>query len=98
MTISPRRSTTLARPFLALLAFTTLFTLPATVSATLLSTLLAPGASLDVGTLQFGGFSYLNTGDMPGAGDVNVVPSGGCQIVLSHVIASANSSRQEYSS
>jgi hypothetical protein len=74
MTITLRRSTRRARPFLALLAFTTLLITPATASATLLSTLLVPGATLDVGTLEFGGFNYLITGDMPGAGNVNVVP------------------------
>lgn len=58
----------------AVLASTTLFFAPATASATLLSDLLVPGATLTVGDLQFGGFSYLDTGDMPGANAVNVVP------------------------
>jgi hypothetical protein len=74
MTINPGASATLKRPFFALLAFTTLFILPATASAALLSALLVPGATLDVGTLQFGGFNYLNTGDMPAPTNVNVVP------------------------
>jgi hypothetical protein len=42
--------------------------------ATMLSDLLAPGASIQVGDLLFDSFSYLQTGDMPAATGVTVSP------------------------
>jgi hypothetical protein len=39
-----------------------------------LSSLLAQGATYTVGDKKFSGFSYLATGDMPGAGGINVAP------------------------
>jgi hypothetical protein len=56
----------------ALAAITSFSVLPTTASATLLSTLTA-GGTITVGDLVFGGFSYLNTGDMPSGSGVNVV-------------------------
>jgi len=43
-----------------------------TAHATLLSDLLAPGQTIQVGDLLFDNFSYLQTGDMPAANAVNV--------------------------
>ncbi len=43
-----------------------------TARATLLSDLLSPGQSIQVGDLLFDNFSYLQTGDMPSANAVNV--------------------------
>jgi hypothetical protein len=61
---------------------------PATASATLLSTLISMNQSVTFGTLQFSGFSYSATGDMPsdlgvtvspytdGAGDIGLIFQG----------------------
>jgi len=46
---------------------------PTPASATLLSTLISGSGTITVGTLEFGNFSYLNTGDMPTDAGVNVV-------------------------
>jgi hypothetical protein len=46
----------------------------ATAQATPLSTLLAPGQSIVVGSLTFDDFTYLGSGDMPTAASINVAP------------------------
>lgn len=48
---------------------------PALARAATLSALLAPGQTIQVGDLLFGNFTYSQTGDMPAAGAVNVLPS-----------------------
>jgi hypothetical protein len=65
----------LNRNFLRLIAFTiALIGSAGLARATMLSDLLAPGASIQVGDLLFDNFSYLQTGDMPTATGVTVSP------------------------
>ncbi len=65
----------LHRTFLRLIAFSMVLVGGAAVAhATMLSDLLSPGASIQVGDLVFDHFTYLQTGDMPAAVGVTVSP------------------------
>ncbi|HEY4311961.1 MAG TPA: PEP-CTERM sorting domain-containing protein [Pirellulales bacterium] len=55
-------------------ALAVVLSIVATAQATPLSTLLAPGQSIVVGSLTFDDFTYLGTGDMPTAANINVAP------------------------
>ena len=65
----------LHRTFLRLIAFSIVLVGSADLArAVMLSDLLTPGATIQVGDLLFDNFSYLQTGDMPAATGVNVTP------------------------
>ncbi|HEY4311960.1 MAG TPA: hypothetical protein VGN12_21105 [Pirellulales bacterium] len=66
---------TLQRTFTRLLAFSIILIGGAGMArATMLSDLLNPGQTIQVGDLLFSNFTYLQTGDMPTASTVNVTP------------------------